>query len=262
MRASGKSNLGGMKMLRLCNGLRTATTVLLLALLVSGCTVTREARDKSYNAQLPDRSIVVMPPDVAVTALTAGGVHEFREDWTREAEASLNGALKSTPRLKESDVKLLSIDALGAEQRSQVRQSTLLWSAVGDAIAVHKMGLLPLPTKEKTFDWTLGESALPVGRMTGARFALYISASDSFQTAGRVALQVMVMAGCAVGVCNPIEAGMRRANAALVDLQTGQVVWFNHLESGVGDIRSPEGAEKLLWRLLETLPTRDSGKRK
>ena len=234
--------------------------VLLLAILVSGCTFTHEARDKSYNAQLPDRSIVVMPPDVEVTALTAGGIHEFREDWTREAESSLNAAIKSTSRLKESNVKLLSLESLSTEQRGQVRQSTLLWSAVGDAIAVHKMGLLPLPTKEKSFDWTLGESALPVGQITGAHFALYISASDSFQTAGRVALQVMVMAGCAVGVCAPVESAMRRANAALVDLQTGQVVWFNRLESGVGDIRTSEGAEKLLWRLLETLPTRENGK--
>jgi hypothetical protein len=81
---------------------------------------------------------------VEVTALTAGGVHEFREDWTREAESSLNAAIKSTSRLQESNVKLLSLESLSTEQRGQVRQSTLLWSAVGDAIAVHKMGLLQI----------------------------------------------------------------------------------------------------------------------
>ncbi|HVY79502.1 MAG TPA: hypothetical protein VG994_00850 [Steroidobacteraceae bacterium] len=38
-----------------------------------------------------------------------------------------------------------------------------------------------------------------------------------------------------------------------MDLKTGKVVWFNILSSSVGDIRSPEGAEKMVTTLLDKM---------
>ena len=64
--------------------------------------------------------------------------------------------------------------------------------------------------------------------------------------------------GCAVGFCAPnIGGGGQFAYASLVDLRTGEVVWFNVLQTGsqiagikFGDIRSPEGAAQMVERLL------------
>ena len=54
-----------------------------------------------------------------------------------------------------------------------------------------------------------------------------------------------------------LGGGGQFAYASLVDLRTGEVVWFNVLQTGsqiagikFGDIRSPEGAAQMVERLL------------
>ena len=46
---------------------------------------------------------------------------------------------------------------------------------------------------------------------------------------------------------------MQVAFASLVDLKTGQIVWFNTLAATSGDIRTPEGAQKMVNSLLDTM---------
>jgi hypothetical protein len=42
--------------------------------------------------------------------------------------------------------------------------------------------------------------------------------------------------------------------ATLVDLRTGQVVWFNLMAKQTGDLRNPEGADKTAQQMLRGLP--------
>jgi hypothetical protein len=46
------------------------------------------------------------------------------------------------------------------------------------------------------------------------------------------------------------SGGVQAAFASLVDLKTGQVVWFNFLASQTGDIRTADGAETMVTALL------------
>jgi hypothetical protein len=55
-----------------------------------------------------------------------------------------------------------------------------------------------------------------------------------------------------------VPGGQQVAFASLVDLKTGSVVWFNVLTSGVGDIRTPEGANQMVGKLLEKLTSEPS----
>jgi hypothetical protein len=50
------------------------------------------------------------------------------------------------------------------------------------------------------------------------------------------------------------QGGMQLGFASLVDLQTGQIVWFNRLVSPAGDLRTPEAAEKAIQELLVNNP--------
>jgi len=89
-------------------------------------------------------------------------------------------------------------------------------------------------------------------------YALFMHAEDSFASTGRVALQVLGIAGCFVGFCAPNIGGAGQfAYASLVDLRTGEVVWFNVLSARsqiagikMGDIRTPAGAAEMVERLL------------
>jgi hypothetical protein len=83
-------------------------------------------------------------------------------------------------------------------------------------------------------------------------------AEDQVASTGRIALGVLGIAGCFVGFCAPnIGGGGQFAYASLVDLRTGEVVWFNVLQTGsqiagikMGDMRTPDGAAQLVERLL------------
>jgi hypothetical protein len=140
----------------------------------------------------------------------------------------------------------------------QVADVERLFQAVGSAIIVHRYFGLRLPTKRRQgLDWTLGEDAIALGRATGMDYALFLSATDAHASSGRTALQVLGIAGCLIGFCAPQGGGSQSAYASLVDLRTGDVVWFNILQTGsqlpgvaFGDIRTPEGAAQMVERLI------------
>ncbi|MDQ3074594.1 MAG: hypothetical protein M3Q88_03135, partial [Pseudomonadota bacterium] len=127
-----------------------------------------------------------------------------------------------------------------------------LHGAVGNSIALHKYLGENLPSKRgKGLDWTLGAQAVALGQRTRMDYALFLHAEDSFASTGRVVLQVLGAAGCIVGFCAPnVGGGSQFAYASLVDLRTGNVVWFNVLQSRIGDIRTDAGAAEMIERLL------------
>ena len=47
--------------------------------------------------------------------------------------------------------------------------------------------------------------------------------------------------------------GIQQGFATLVDLKSGKVVWFNYLVSEVGDIRTAQGANDMVKRLLSSM---------
>ena len=66
------------------------------------------------------------------------------------------------------------------------------------------------------------------------------------------------LAGCVVGFCAPNIGGAQQLDyASLVDLKTGEVVWFNVVDASsqvpgikFGELRTPEGAARMVERLL------------
>ena len=80
----------------------------------------------------------------------------------------------------------------------------------------------------------------------------------AFFAATMIALGVLGLAGCIVGFCAPNVGGQQQLDyASLVDLRTGDVVWFNVVLAkseipGIkfGDIRTPQGAAQMVDRLL------------
>ena len=67
-----------------------------------------------------------------------------------------------------------------------------------------------------------------LGQKTGYDYALFLHAEDQVASTGRIALGVIGLAGCFVGFCAPNVGGATQIDyAGLVDLKTGEVVWFN-----------------------------------
>ena len=223
------------------------------SLLVAGCVQTRQFADTQFAPPSGDYKLLVMRPDVSVGSVTTGGLTEARADWTEAARANLLAALRTQQAGRGGNVRILDRrDSLPNVPAETIAELERLHGAVGNSIALHKYLGENLPTKRgRGLDWTLGQQAVALGQRTGMDYALFLHAEDSFASTGRVALQVLGIAGCFVGFCAPnMGGGSQFAYASLVNLRTGEVVWFNVLQSRIGDIRTPEGAAVMVERLL------------
>jgi hypothetical protein len=227
-------------------------------LALAGCVSTRQVADVEFQPPQGDYSLIVMRPDVAVGSLTTGGLVEPRAEWTEQARANLLAALRRQQAGRGGKTVIAETrESIQGVDPRLVADLERLHGAVGNSIALHKYLGAELPTKRRGIDWTLGEDAVKLGRATGMDYALFLYAQDSIASGGRVAMQVLGIAGCFVGFCAPQGGGGQTAYASLVDLKTGDVVWFNVLQTnsqlpGVafGDIRTPEGSAQMVERLL------------
>ncbi|HEY7809547.1 MAG TPA: hypothetical protein VIA98_04110 [Allosphingosinicella sp.] len=229
------------------------------ALALAGCVQTKQVADLEFAPPQGDYGLIVMRPDVQVGSITAGGMVEPRADWTEQARANLLRALSEQQAGRGGRTRILETrDGVQGVNADAVADLERLHAAVGQSIALHKYMGATLPTKRRMgLEWTLGEDAVKFGRATGMDYALFLHASDSFASSSRKALQVVGLAGCLIGFCAPVSGGGQSAYASLVDLKTGEVVWFNVLQTSsqlpgmqFGDIRTPEGAAQMVERLL------------
>lgn len=230
------------------------------AMTLGGCVSTRQVADVQFAPPQGNYSLIVMRPDVQVGSVTTGGLVEPRADWTEQARANILRALAEQQAGRGGRTLIAETrDAVKGVDPEMVADLERLHAAVGNSIVLHKYLFgNELPTKRRGLDWTLGEDAVRLGRATGMDYALFLHAQDSIASSGRVALQVLGIAGCFIGFCAPqIGGASQQAYASLVDLRTGDVVWFNVLQTGsqlpgvaFGDIRTPEGAAQMVERLL------------
>jgi hypothetical protein len=240
-------------------GKRSLLLIGTASLTLGGCVSTRQVADVQFQPPQGNYSLIVMRPDVQVGSVTTGGLVEPRAEWTEQARANVLRALaeQQSGRGGRTLVAETRQSVQGVDPKT-IADLERLHNAVGNSIILHKYAFgNELPTKRRGIDWTLGEDAVKLGRATGMDYALFLYAQDSIASSGRVAMQVLGIAGCFVGFCAPQGGGGQVAYSSLVDLRTGEVVWFNVLQTnsqlpGVtfGDIRTPEGAAQMVDRLL------------
>ena len=231
-----------------------------IGLTLSACVQTRQFADLQFTPPQGDYKLLVLRPDVSVGSVTTGGMTEPRADWTEAARTNLIAALKAQQAERGGQVLVVEhwsdVPGVNPEAAAEIERLNYV---VDQSIVLHKYGGAYLPTKSRRgLDYTLGEEAVEFGRKTGFDYMLFMHAEDSFASTGRIALQVLGVAGCFVGFCAPnVGGGGQLAYASLVDLHTGEVVWFNVLTAGtqiagvnLGDIRTQAGAAQMVERLL------------
>ena len=196
--------------------------------------------------------IIVFRPDVKVGSMGVGSVEEPNADWTTTARAKLATQIDAHQKNGGNEVTFLA-DQEG-DKAQLVADYQALFRTVAAAITQHKMAPgAGLPTKKDKFDWTLGAGAAKLGEIGGGDYALFVSTHDAYGTAGRKVMQLL-FAGMFGGY---MPAGIHASYAALVDLKTGNIVWFNVDPSSGGDVRTDEGATKRVGQLFNKFPGRE-----
>jgi hypothetical protein len=228
--------------------MRRPIAIALLSLMLAACGSTANTKVSSVRIERPPQgsTVLVMKPDITLGALTASGMTEPRADWSASAIANLAREAEEFARTRGLKPKAIDPETVGGEGRAA--QVLKLHRAVGQSIATHSYGFIPLPTK-KEFDWTLGDGAVAVGAGEEAAYALFISGEGTYSTSGRVAMTV-ALAVLGVG----LPSGGQQVLVSLVELKTGRVVWSNVVVAGSNDMRTPEGADALAKTLFQDAP--------
>jgi hypothetical protein len=191
--------------------------------------------------------ILVMTPDIQLALMGATGMQEPREDWSVSARDGIAASVAAHIIAEGHAANALDPTTAMEGRNGQVIR---LHEAVGGSILAINYYGMNVPTRHDNFAWTLGEGARELGTTYGADYALFITGRGSYASAGRVA----AMVGFAIlGVGIPL--GGQQVFASLVDLRTGNVIWFNVVTAAPSeDMRGPEGAREVVERLMEGAP--------
>lgn len=189
--------------------------------------------------------LLVLPADMELFSISAGGIEEPRADWTEAAQRHFKTALATRRDLGDNRIELAEA------QLDEFSEVLTLHRAVAESIWVHHVGGdLKLPTKDERLNWTLGPAAVqPLREKTGADYALFFWVRDSYASSERMATIIgMLLLG------SIMTGGTQHAYASLVDLHTGRVVWFNDLQRMWGDLRRAQPAAETVDSLMKGFP--------
>jgi len=230
---------------------RRAFSVLVVCAVAAGCAQTKSFQtSRDFAPPQGGSRVLLMPPDIEISELTTAGLEEPNAAWTLAARSSLGVAMADVAAAHDMTLVPYRPREPEAAYDAAHLQTVMLHEAVGGAVLLHKyVEKLSLPTKKDIFDWSLGEGAAPLRSDYDADYALFTYFRESFASSGRVAL---IVVGAIFGVGVP--GGRQVAFASLVDLRTGDIVWFNTLVTGGGDLRTVAGAGTALQSLLGELP--------
>jgi hypothetical protein len=200
-----------------------------------------------FSALALGSKVAIMPTDIELFSISAGGVLEPKADWTAAASQHFKNALieKKKKALKLDVVEVSETDA------DEFADINALHGAIARAISMHHFGAgsFNLPTKDGKLDWSLGEATRAIKKATGADYALFTWVRDSYASGERIATMIaLAVLGVGVG------GGMQIGYASLVELETGQVLWFNQLQRASGDLREAEKAAETIDTLLGNFP--------
>lgn len=254
--------------------MRAATAAVVLGCMVtvsvpaSAGSMTRQDFTFPEDGQM---EIVVFRPDVRVGSMKVGGMDEPNAEWTAQARTNIQKKLEERAEMLNADVRF--IDELEGEHAELLSDYRALFEAVAGSVFQHVTAGDTLKTKQaveryeqrgrvrerrvNTLDWTLGPGAAQLKEATGADYAMFVFTHDAYADGGRKAAQAVGMLGCLIGACVIIQAGVHVGYAGLVDLNTGNIVWFNTDLAMGGDPREEDGAEKRVRQLMKGFPARD-----
>ncbi len=229
---------------------RLILCLVFLPLLVGTAYPAENARKHpDLTARITNIKTILLLPTVKMSEILAGGVKEYREEWSSQAKENVTKAVVEHLKGKQIEAKTLAADQAPPEALTDVQA---LYGAVSSSIRLHTYGDVHLfPEKLREFDYSVG-SIDTIAKDMGIDAILFIDAVDEISTAGRKALMTAgVVAGALIGIIPVPQRGINTVSLGLVDA-SGTVLWFTVRYDG-GDLREPGGASQTVTGMLAEL---------
>lgn len=202
----------------------------------------------TQNPAARPKKVVLLPPQVFVYELSAGGMPTRMADWEATARENLSAA--ATRLSHEAGFELLPAPVLAPLLADQLEAHIGLYERVAQSVFVYGRGDMDAwAHKKNEFDYTVGPGLAFLRQQTGADAALIVLGSDYISSGGR---RAAFIAGLMLGVVMPL--GQSFITAGIVDLTTGDVLWMSFDSSSSMDSRTPADVDSLMHNLYQTWP--------
>jgi hypothetical protein len=203
------------------------------------------------------RRVVVLQPEFRVFVQSAGGTREIEPGWTEQAQNALALAVERHLRHDPRFAVAAPVEPATAEEATLLREHVELFKVIAsNSSMMIRFGGKAWQEKKLQYDYTLGDGLALYGDRSNADYAFMIGGAQVKQTGGSVFMQ-LALAGT-LGVVMP--GGGTYLMLALVDMRTGDIVWFNSLEGGEvfgmtgSDLRKEGTADEIVGRLFDPFP--------
>jgi len=201
--------------------------------------------------------VVVLQPEFRVFVQSAGGVREIEPGWTEQAQNALALAVERHLRHDPRFAVAAPVEPTTADEAALLREHVELFKVIAsNSSMMIRFGGKAWQEKKLQYDYTLGDGLASYGDRSNADYAFMIGGAQVKQTGGSVFMQ-LALAGT-LGVVMP--GGGTYLMLALVNMRTGDIVWFNSLEGGEvfgmtgSDLRKDGKADEIVGRLFDPFP--------
>ncbi|MCB9771327.1 MAG: hypothetical protein H6754_02085 [Candidatus Omnitrophica bacterium] len=199
--------------------------LLAVALFISsGCASTNYRASPNYPTIAKQiKTIAVMPPDVKMFEISAGGISQEMDEWGEAAKKNIIEALKKNLADRyELNVKFIDEKWLKEKYKDAWRDNRSLYNAVSDSVYTHAFrGVGVFPYKVAAFEYTLGPEIDKLSSGLDADALLFIWGIDYELTGGRKAMEFFQAAIGGVYYFHPSVLTM-----GLVNAKTGDLDWI------------------------------------
>jgi hypothetical protein len=203
----------------------------------------------SQNLDSRPKKVVLLPPQVFVYELSAGGVPTRMADWEATARANLSAAASRFAR-DLNLFELAPVPQLEATDLDQLEAHIGLYDRVAWSVFVYGRGeQAAWAHKKNEFDYTVGPGLAFLRERTGADAAMIVLGADFISSGGRKAA---FAAGLLLGIVMPL--GQSFMTAGIVDLKSGDVQWMSFDASSSMDSRNPADVDGLMRAFYQTYP--------
>lgn len=195
---------------------------------------------------------LLLPVEFSVYQKGVGTV-EIVADWSEAARANLTQAASEVLG-ERAGLQLVSVPPLEAAEQQVLRDHLAVVKLV--VMAANSMSGSAWNSRKPEFDRRIGDGLQFLRERSGADFAIVIEGSQLKQSGGSVFTQIAM---AAMGVIN-LSGGGTYLTSSLIDLQAGEVKWFNarfgNEALGItgSDIRDLDEAKATLRKLFEPYP--------
>jgi len=225
--------------------------------IINGCANIEKVHYSQLKFEKEKIKKICLISQIKVYQLTAGGIREYREDYTRQAKKNIEKAIKIEIKEKLNSVVLLLPNSTAPDKEEILKELSILYSYIQRGIYFnHFYKKQKVQKVIDSFNYPNLREFKDIFQEVGTNYFLFFWGVDNISTGGRIALQVATMLiASAVGVSVHPNMGISIMNVSLVNVDTGRLLWNVRLGAeGICDFRKYENVKHNIHSLFDNLP--------